>query len=222
MNMTTQKKNYAKQFGIYAILIAAAFGVVTAANSMGAISQTNGYNSQDRIGLFLPESYLGDKLTIQQAKTAQVDMKIPTALPESTTLTQVYADKDRSNIFVLYSNPTMKNVDRISSISIPKTTIIVHMEKMENNPIPYARAELPPLTITVEEEGKPAQTILVEQTPPPLVTVKVNGVDGFVLEADEKSNRPLSKISWWENNTLYNISADLSIPRLVNLAESMQ
>jgi hypothetical protein len=165
---------------------------------------------------------MGKKVGIDEARQiSKAEVKVPTKLPESTSLIQSYVSDDGERVTILYSNPKLETIKNFGATELPESQIIVTMQKMTNNPIQNIGESLP-VIITVQEEGKPEKAVEVKPTTPTFDYTTINGVDGVIIQKRSEQNRPFSEISWWSNNTLYQIYADLPSSELQKIAESMQ
>jgi len=171
----------------------------------------------------LPESHLGKKVSLEQAmQMATFKVKTPKSLPTETDLLQVYISENGRHATVLYSNPTIKTITESVGSDMPKAQLKIFMEERKDNPIPSLEDGLPPLKIEIIDQGKVEQTKFVEQPLPKFSKVMINNVEGVLFTPDESKHIFISTLSWWEDGTLYSITADLPEPELIQIAESME
>jgi hypothetical protein len=217
--MCDVKMKYAKKIGFALASVASAFVLSLI---LTTIQTTDVRESVYSPGLVLPESTMGKKVGIDEARQiSKAEVKVPTKLPESTSLIQSYVSDDGERVTILYSNPKLETIKNFGATELPESQIIVTMQKMTNNPIQNIGESLP-VIITVQEEGKPEKAVEVKPTTPTFDYTTINGVDGVIIQKRSEQNRPFSEISWWSNNTLYQIYADLPSSELQKIAESMQ
>jgi hypothetical protein len=148
-------------------------------------------------------------------------LKTPKTLPDKTEMLQVYVSKDGRYATVLYSNPSIKTIPESLHDDLPHAQIKLFMEGRHDNPIDSLEKGLPPLKIEIIDQGKAEQTTYVEQLLP-FSKVMVNNVKGALFEPDESKRISVPVLWWWENGTLYSLTADLPKTELVRIAESME
>jgi hypothetical protein len=170
----------------------------------------------------ISESSLGIKVSLEQAKQMTTfKLKIPKTLPEKTEILQIYVSKDGRQATVLYSNPYMKTISESLHDDVPQAQIKLFMERRHDNPIDSLEKGLPPLKIEIIDQGKAEQPTYVGQ-PLQFSKVTVNNAKGAMFEPDESKRTYAPVLWWWENSTLYSLTADLSETELIRIAESME
>lgn len=220
--------NNKKQILQKAILSAAIVGSAFILAQILSANSTQGLGTINEPGLTLPESYLGEKTMIADAKqNAKFEVKAPTDLPQSTSVKDVYMSDDGTRVLILYSNPTMNTIDNAGGATLPVTgEIVLSMGAQETNPIPAAKStELLPMRILVKEEGGQERLVAeIPQTQTNLMSVTINGMEGIGIDAasDTLGNRQPARVIWWDDGVLYTLAADLELPELVRIAESVK
>lgn len=163
------------------------------------------------------EEVFGEQITEIDAKeNTNITFKTPTKLPESTELSSIHAEDD--HVFIIYSNANMKDLETFNT---PGVDIVVYMQPMEHNPIPYLGQNDKPLIITSERDGQETKTFEIEQTSFDYVKTTIADSDAVFL-AKETTDIEYSELKWWDNGTLYQVYADLPQRDLAVIANSMQ
>ncbi len=213
-------RNHAKKIGIGSTIFLLAFAL---AISLPMLQSEHKMASEIYPSVSLSESHLGKKVSLEQAKQmATFKLKTPKSLPTETDLLQTYISEDGRYATVLYSNPAMKTITESVVSDMPKAQLKIFMEERKDNPIPSLEEGLPPLKIEIIDQGKVEQTKFVEQPLPKFSKVMVNNVEGVLFTPDEGKRIFISTLSWWEDGTLYSVTADLSESKLIQIAESME
>lgn len=209
------------KIGISVTMVAIAFVMSVVVTQMGPnVSETTS------AGMDMPLSYTSEKSSIEKVKqTAQFVVKVPTKMP-SSSLKEVYADKDGSGVMILYSDPNLKSISHIGATNIASAEMVLTMGKKDFNPIPTAKdKDVPPIRLgVIYPNGTEKVTGYIPQTPASFISVKINGIDGIGYESkpDDVGNVQPATIRWWDNKTLYTLYGHMSVQELVKIAESMK
>lgn len=214
------KQMKAMKFGLAGVVVVLGMAL---AGTMNLISVQHNDQLMTAPAMTVPEWYLGKKVSIDEAKqNAKFDMKVPTALPESTSLKNVFLSEDANRALILYSNPTMKVIKGPAGTLSISAEIVIEMGSMETNPIPGLKEPIPPIRVFVQEADRPELEVAQIPQDADFTFVTINGIEGVGRETKVAGgiHQPAS-IAWWSNNTYYIISADLPLQALLRIAESM-
>lgn len=218
--MKTNFKQTSIKIGFSAMLVGFAFVLATIVTPLNL----HDHNAIS-VGMSSPISQLAEKTTIENIKAKTQFAKMPSYLPTSSSIKDVYVEKDGSGALILYSNSDLKPINHIGGTDIGSAELVLTMAKKSINPIPsLTKKDVPPMTITWKDENGVEHIKYIDQSPPDFISINVNGVQGIGLasKADDSGIIQPATIRWWDNTTLYTLYGYTTLQELVNIAKSIQ
>jgi hypothetical protein len=175
-------------------------------------------------GMSTPISQLAEKTTIGNLKAMAQFEKTPSNLP-SSSIKDVYVEKDDSGALITYSNSNLKSIHHIGGADIGSAELVLTIAKESANPIPHlTQRDVSPMSITWKDESGVEHVKYVDQSPADFISINVNGAKGIGLESKDDSSGVIqpATIRWWDNTSLYTLYGYTSVQELVKIAEAIK
>lgn len=162
-------------------------------------------------GFQLPESELGDRVSLDEARDA-FKFNVPTYLPRGTTLERVYVGGINGEVVSIYYD----NRNLQSFVQSIKTSLVITIVQTDRDPIERMLVDLPPVRLRVEDEEGVRVVEVPRQRSGSLVTVC--GVNAW---ANEPSDLGVGGLLWWMDGVEYQISGRMPVSQTMRIANSM-